>query len=353
MHFLLKISKKISFGKNFIVEFAYFFFLVRFSLELYIYLIRNFYFQCGLVGLLFVSVLTNHCCKLIVKCKHLLVNEILAKYERHSNTGDNKPDPIEFAVFRARLMRNMDYADIGKVVFGKWGAFAVNAFVVITQCGFCIGYVIFIGNTIHGLIPRKPLTVFNHTHDENSSSSPSSSLVLRYNQKRDTIHITRQSDLDTVSNQSILGPTVPSLVFETDNFLTGPTSVDIALKYSTDTVTTTTVNPDTTSAHTAVNHWNDSVDNASADILVEYAEVRNASLIQNNTIPMVYQGPDLPLLCVATLPLFIMFTYFRTVRQLGIISVMANISIIIGFISVMGYIIFSKLVQYVVTCKLL
>ncbi len=54
--------------------------------------------------------------------------------------------------FRDSLMRHLDYPDIGRVVFGKVGAAVVKIFLFFTQCGFCINYHIFLGNTLYDIL---------------------------------------------------------------------------------------------------------------------------------------------------------------------------------------------------------
>ena len=110
-------------------------------------------FQFGVAGLLVIAVLTGHCCRLIIKCKHIVIDDLCRKYEL-SKEADNDADLSDIAMFRIRLLRRLDYTDIGRLICGRWGGFVVNFCLLVTQVGFCVGYFIFIGNTVHALFPK-------------------------------------------------------------------------------------------------------------------------------------------------------------------------------------------------------
>ena len=100
-----------------------------------------------------IAVLTGHCCRLIIKCKHIVIDDLCRKYEL-SKEADNDADLSDIAMFRIRLLRRLDYTDIGRLICGRWGGFVVNFCLLVTQVGFCVGYFIFIGNTVHALFPK-------------------------------------------------------------------------------------------------------------------------------------------------------------------------------------------------------
>jgi proton-coupled amino acid transporter len=79
----------------------------------------------GIVGILVIAWVTNHCCKLLVHCKNSL------------------PNANEMAT----------YGDVGTQVLGKRGKLLVDIFLVFTQTGFCIGYAIFISKNIDSFMP--------------------------------------------------------------------------------------------------------------------------------------------------------------------------------------------------------
>eukprot|EP00048_Salpingoeca_helianthica_P010937 m.156696 g.156696 ORF g.156696 m.156696 type:complete len:168 (+) comp15156_c0_seq17:226-729(+) len=54
---------------------------------------------------------------------------------------------------REHLATAMQYGDVAHAAAGVWGRRAVDMFLVLTQFGFCVGYFIFLGNTMHDLTP--------------------------------------------------------------------------------------------------------------------------------------------------------------------------------------------------------
>ncbi|KAI0232371.1 Proton-coupled amino acid transporter 2 [Lamellibrachia satsuma] len=216
----------------------------------------------GIAGLLLVAVLTGHCCRLIVKCKHIVIDDLCRKYEL-SKEEDNDADLSDMAMFRIRLLRRLDYTDIGRLICGRWGGFVVNFCLVVTQVGFCVGYFIFIGNTVHET-------------NTASSSTPT---------------------------------TIEDFVLEPVNATTtssyGRTRVQLGA---------VSTKPDNTT------------------------RLSNVTDVPKVALWLVHSGPPLALLVLSPLPLLIIFTFFRTVRQMALISVGANIAILIGLFSVLFYI---------------
>ncbi|CAH1795479.1 unnamed protein product, partial [Owenia fusiformis] len=105
----------------------------------------------GIIGLVIIASLTDHCCQLIVKCKKRVIINIMQKYQdTHCDADFNTLVRLQI-----RLEKHLDYADIGNIVLGKWGPILVNSFLLLTQFGFCVAYFIFIGNTVQLLFPQK------------------------------------------------------------------------------------------------------------------------------------------------------------------------------------------------------
>ena len=111
--------------------------------------------------------MTSHCCQLIVKVKYIIINEYCLQYQ--TSHGDGRYGPYTSSrKFRKSLQKHLDYPDIGRVVYGKWGAGFVKMFLVLTQFGFCVNYHIFLGNTLYGMIEPSSLIV----PADNNSSHP-------------------------------------------------------------------------------------------------------------------------------------------------------------------------------------
>ncbi|XP_076459165.1 uncharacterized protein LOC143292600 [Babylonia areolata] len=141
----------------------------------------------GCFGLVFIASLTAHCCRLLVSCKYHAIRHLLTSMERHrssnmqlqgekthrdlsnsddslslSNSDDGSSDESgddQDAVHK-KLLQNLNFGDIGRLCMGRAGLTLVNTAVMITQFGFCVGYCIFVGNTIHSMFPLYNCSVF-------------------------------------------------------------------------------------------------------------------------------------------------------------------------------------------------
>ncbi|KAF5207707.1 Amino acid transporter avt3c [Thalictrum thalictroides] len=77
----------------------------------------------GVVMLLFVALLTYHCMMLLIYTRRKLES-------------------------RKECLQINSFGDLGFAVCGSIGRFAVDSMIVLSQAGFCVGYLIFIGNTL-------------------------------------------------------------------------------------------------------------------------------------------------------------------------------------------------------------
>lgn len=112
-----------------------------------------FLFQLGLVGVLIIALITDHCCQLIIKCKKAAVQKVLDTVPQ-SNDVESQVRKME--VLRNTVEKRMLFGEIGRIALGKWGVLLVNVALLATQYGFCIGYFIFMGNTIASMFPTTP-----------------------------------------------------------------------------------------------------------------------------------------------------------------------------------------------------
>ncbi|XP_052266888.1 uncharacterized protein LOC127868842 isoform X2 [Dreissena polymorpha] len=238
----------------------------------------------GVGGLLLIAVLTDHCCLLIVKTKNHAINRIIAKYKKDSsdqskgcntfnrtNRGSVNDDYIQsesdysahfgandlerrnvnksdHTVMQEQISRSMSYGDVGYYCYGTFGLGIVNFFIALTQYGFCTGYFIFIGNTIHSLFPY------------NKCATDSLSLAQT---------------------------------------CTKDYSIDIS----------------------------------------NIANISNGTNSTGITINYIDFSPDLRLLVISPILIFILFALIRNVRYFGAISVIANVCILFGIVSVFGYLV--------------
>lgn len=81
----------------------------------------------GVIGLVFIALVTEHCCLLLVEVKDRMPER----------SGRRKPPT---------------YGDIARFAGGKPAEIAVNIALLLTQFGYCVGYLIFIAQTTHDLV---------------------------------------------------------------------------------------------------------------------------------------------------------------------------------------------------------
>lgn len=74
---------------------------------------------------------------LLVKCKDMLASRIL---QDPSSTNANEKGEFTFE-------------EVGELLFGKWGKYSVDVCLLSSQVGFCVVYVIFLGDSLHTLVP--------------------------------------------------------------------------------------------------------------------------------------------------------------------------------------------------------
>ena len=86
----------------------------------------------GTLILTIVAAITFHCCSLIITCKRTAIARINAR------TGEAP----------SSIASRLQFPDIGREAFGQSGYVVVTAALGLSQAGFCIGYLIFMGTTL-------------------------------------------------------------------------------------------------------------------------------------------------------------------------------------------------------------
>ena len=211
----------------------------------------SFSFKLGLVGILIIALITDHCCQLIIKCKKAAVQKVL---DTVSLSEDVESQETQMLLLRSTVEKRMVYGDIGRIAIGKSGVLLVNVALLATQYGFCIGYFIFMGNTISSMFSSS----FGGHHGK--------------------------------------ATTTPSRM-----------------------------------------HNSSSVSDMSSAI--------NVSIWDSQKSSLVYHPPPFAVLILMPLIPLILFSYIRGVRRLGPISVIANVSLFVAFLSVIGYMLSGKCIS--------
>ncbi|XP_078589060.1 uncharacterized protein LOC144869546 [Branchiostoma floridae x Branchiostoma japonicum] len=330
----------------------------------------------GLGGLVLIASITDHCCHLIVDCKKELIRQILSKYSQQRVM--TAADLVIQTHRQKRLERSLTYGDLGRKVFGTGGLIIVNLALLQTQFFFLVGYFVFLGNTLQTLWPSVETNstqfgafdldmsvTYNdslHLSQRYVRDSPSqlgsgenipSILQQRFEEaiarlpsvdqsSRDAADLTEKQNLATLpesqaaKNINSVQTSGSSVTLPTDSLNeklpigteSGRTTVsDIEVN----NVTSTT----TPSVTTTREHHSTTANGSTSAPITTLAPPSNASTVS----PTVYvsTAPAFPLILLIPYPMFVFFSYLRSVRSLGPISVLANLSILAGFISVLVY----------------
>ena len=318
-----------------------------------------------------IAFLTDHCCHLIVKTKHHGIRGMIKKHTnktpdgaaqiRKNNTSngtsrdsgvdedeydDNEvsaciqqsdsEDNSDYEVvnhddIHEHITKNMSYGDVGNLAYGSIGVGIVNFCIGLTQFGFCVNYFIFIGNTLHSLFPVHLCYSDNKTHQQICKDVHDADI------KFGNLTLTENSLHDNMLDVYAVDTTIGNL-----NTTFGPIVTTILPNVSTTLQNMTTVLPNIT---TVLPNITTIAPNSST-----LSPVTNATTsIPWILVPeLVYTAPDLKILVICPIGVFILFALIRNVRYLGVISMIANLSILFGCISVLVFILIGKYEIFIV-----
>lgn len=300
----------------------------------------HFSLQLGFGGLLLIALLTDHCCHLIVKTKYHAIKHVIELYKASTESpngaslsagdsgaelfSDDEDDDIvkydvdEVSLVEQHMLKHMSYGDIGQISMGKVGRIIVNFCIAMTQFCFCVNYSIFLGNTVYSLFPSS--VCYNGIVNVDNVSSVAKIepyCELRYLGLVPSTNIKpmKRSISTDFINSTFMGFTLEKNDTDTSNMpLTNLTGLVTSAFF--ENISTTTEIP-------LANATSITISNITGEVIQSTA-------------------PDLKLLVLAPLPFFLLFALFRNVRKLGFISVMANVSILLGSASVLLYLIVGK-----------
>ena len=109
---------------------------------------NGFSFQFGIFGVFCIATLTDYCCQLLIRCKHIVIEALCDEAVESRDI-----ELHEVPALRRRLHRSVGYGDLGKRAFGPWCYQFIQFLVWFTQLATCVSYFIFLGNTTHSLWP--------------------------------------------------------------------------------------------------------------------------------------------------------------------------------------------------------
>ena len=128
-----------------------------------------------ILGVLLVALLTDHCCVLIIKCKKMIIANIVSE-RRKQGAGEEalRKELID-------LGRDLTFGRVAKVCLGQKGVVLVNVALMVTQFGFTIGYFIFLGNTMRSIVKYFLVVDVSNTNNHHESGVANISAAASHN----------------------------------------------------------------------------------------------------------------------------------------------------------------------------
>ena len=205
------------------------------------------------------------------------------------------------------LGRTLSFGRIGKACLGRPGLLAVNISIMVTQFGFCIGYFIFLGNTMRTVL--KYFLV--HSNDTTSNLT------------------TTAQPLTTVLTTTLMTST-SSL----------PTTTLMTSTSSLSTTSSSTMNITTTANNTSDNIIRGAANSTFTHVHAILKEAVKEPLSPKNLLLNSYS--TFAILLLIPLPILVVIAFIRNLRKLGPISVIANASITLAFAATASYVLSRK-----------
>jgi len=242
-----------------------------------------------------VATLTDHCCQLMLDCKKRLIQQICSSSIAVSSVEEDHVPQL-----RERLHKTLGYGDLGRRIFGMWCFHLIQFAVCFTQFTTCITYFIFIGNTVYEMFPVRQTTL------PRLSDSPSGDYI--------------EAGVRSVDLYAFRKPIAA-------HFIESTTSRPVATSpYSNTTLdnVTTLSNATTASLFTT-------------DQPVSTVEMMTLFPAHNITYTNVTTAPDLRLIMLWPLPIFLITSLVRNVRYLAPMSFVASLGLFLGVASVLAF----------------
>jgi len=253
-------------------------------------------FQFGLAGVFLVATLTDHCCQLMLDCKKRLIQQICSNSVAVSSIEEDDVPQL-----RERLHRTLGYGDLGRRIFGMWCFHLIQFAVCFTQFTTCVSYFVFIGNTVFEMFPVIETTV----------------------PQLDDVPASYHANAG-VGNVEPYAFDKPVALNFTESSTNHPlTTLPYSNATFTNVITTSNV---TTASSLTTNHP------ASTAEIMTFFPAHNVSYISVST------APDLQLITLWPLPIFLVTSLVRNIRYLGPMSFVASMALLLGILSVLAFI---------------
>jgi len=252
-------------------------------------------FQFGLAGVFFVATLTDHCCQLMLDCKKRLIQQICSNSVAVSSVEEDDVPQL-----RERLHKTLGYGDLGRRIYGMWCFHLIQFAVCFTQFTTCISYFVFIGNTVFEMFPVRQSTL------PRLGDIPASYRI--------------KAGVGNVEPYAFNKPVA-------SNFIETSTSNPVTTSlYSNTTFTDVTTSMNVTTASS----W-------TTDHSVSTAEMMTLFPAHNVTYISVSTAPDLRLITLWPLPIFLATSLVRNIRYLAPMSFVASLGLLLGIVSVLAF----------------
>ena len=213
------------------------------------------------------------------------------------------------------LGRTLSFGRIGKACLGRSGLLAVNISIMVTQFGFCIGYFIFLGNTMRTVLKYFLI----HSNDTISNLT------------------TTTQPLTTTTVQPLTTVLTTTLMTST-SFL--PTTTLMTSTSSLSTTPSSTINITTTANNTFDNIMRGAANSTFTHLHAILKEAVKEPLSPKNLLLNSYS--TFAVLLLIPLPILVVIAFIRNLRKLGPISVIANASITLAFAATASYVLSRK-----------
>ena len=205
------------------------------------------------------------------------------------------------------LGRTLSFGRIGKACLGRPGLLAVNISIMVTQFGFCIGYFIFLGNTMRTVLKYFLVHSNDTTSNLTTTAQPLTTVLT-------TTLMTSTSSLPTTT-----------LMTSTSSLLTTSSS---------------TMNITTTANNTSDNIMRGAANSTFTHLHAILKEAVKEPLSPKNLLLNSYS--TFAILLLIPLPILVVIAFIRNLRKLGPISVIANASITLAFAATASYVLSRK-----------
>lgn len=291
-----------------------------------------------MVSLVIIAALTAHCCHLLIKCRYYAIDHICHLYRSHhasqhrqKNTsmesfyqkswssltfehliskdslgdGTNKTE-ADLQTLTAQLVKTIQYGDLARMCYGKWGVAVVNVAIVVTQLGFALNYVIFTANTLYAFFPVYNCTVLNANNESVLASSD-----CQYMNPEQWSHGSADKDTDALNLVNISSSPPSFAIMQAPIHYNASFLMVDNVTYDTVTVQATAFPPAVPDSQSQV--------------------ISNLSVWTR----VWTDAPDLRLLFLVPVGVFMVLALPRSMRGLGFISAVGNVGLMSGAVVVL------------------